>query len=66
MGRPRNDEGQGVTVKGLSIRGDLLQEMQSEARRMDRSLSWIMRRCWRLARKQIRSLPAMPEPRGSK
>jgi uncharacterized small protein (TIGR04563 family) len=35
----------------------LLAEIEREATRLDRSLSWIVQRAWRLARQEIRSTP---------
>jgi uncharacterized small protein (TIGR04563 family) len=37
---------------------EMLREMQEEALRQDRSLSWIVQRSWRLARERIATLPA--------
>jgi uncharacterized small protein (TIGR04563 family) len=38
---------------------DMLQEIQQEATRQDRSLSWIMQQGWKLARARIASIPGM-------
>ena len=38
---------------------DMLQEIQQEATRQDRSLSWIVQQAWRLARARIASIPGM-------
>jgi uncharacterized small protein (TIGR04563 family) len=37
---------------------DLLQEIQAEATRQDRSLSWLVQRAWRAARKELAKCPA--------
>ena len=37
----------------------MLQEIQKEAARLDRSLSWVMQRAWKLARTDIRELPSV-------
>jgi uncharacterized small protein (TIGR04563 family) len=37
----------------------MLQEIQQEAARLDRSLSWVMQRAWKLARTDIRKLPSV-------
>ncbi|BDG04724.1 TIGR04563 family protein [Anaeromyxobacter oryzae] len=37
---------------------EMLKEMQQEAIRQDRSLSWVVQRAWRLARARIATLPA--------
>lgn len=46
---------------------EMLLEIQEEANRQDRSLSWIMQQAWRAARAQIAKMPGMedfgPSPR---
>ncbi len=37
---------------------EILEQIQQEAIRQDRSLSWIVQRAWRLAREQIARLPS--------
>lgn len=37
----------------------MLQEIQQEAARLDRSLSWVMQRAWKLARADIKKLPSV-------
>jgi uncharacterized small protein (TIGR04563 family) len=45
---------------------DMLREMQQEAIRLDRSLSWVVQRAWRVARERIATVPgsgvAAPPP----
>jgi len=41
---------------------DMLREIQQEATRQDRSLSWIVQQAWRLARAKISSIPGMSDP----
>jgi len=36
---------------------EMLREIQQEAVRLDRSLSWIVQRAWRAARAQIAKMP---------
>ncbi len=36
---------------------EMLREIQEEATRLDRSLSWIMQQAWRSARAQIAKMP---------
>lgn len=46
----------------------MLREIQEEATRQDRSLSWIMQRAWRAARERIATLPGTDDlgpPAGS-
>ena len=37
----------------------MLQEIKEEAARLDRSLSWIVQRAWRIARPELRKLPSV-------
>jgi uncharacterized small protein (TIGR04563 family) len=39
----------------------MLDEIQREAGRQDRSLSWIVQQAWRMARVDIRKIPAPSE-----
>ena len=46
---------------------DMLEEIQREAHRQDRSISWIVQQAWKVARADIRRLPSvndvyMPRP----
>jgi uncharacterized small protein (TIGR04563 family) len=45
---------------------EMLKEIEAEAARQDRSLSWIVQKAWRVARKGIRSIPASDEPLGER
>jgi uncharacterized small protein (TIGR04563 family) len=38
---------------------DMLKEIQEEATRQDRSLSWIVQQAWRLARGEIMRFPSV-------
>ena len=38
---------------------DMLREIQIEANRQDRSLSWIVQQAWRLARAEIMRIPSV-------
>ncbi|MBI3183027.1 MAG: TIGR04563 family protein [Myxococcales bacterium] len=40
---------------------DMLAEIQHEARRQDRSISWIVQQAWRVARPDIKKLPSVNE-----
>jgi len=49
---------------------EVLTEIQQEATRLDRSLSWIVQQCWKFARKNMKTFPASndapegaPDPR---
>lgn len=37
---------------------EMLRQVQEEAIRQDRSLSWVVQRAWRLARERIAQVPA--------
>lgn len=37
----------------------MLQEIKDEAARLDRSLSWIVQRAWKLARVDIKKIPSV-------
>ncbi len=38
---------------------DMLKEIQQEATRQDRSLSWIVQKAWKLARKDVMKYPSV-------
>jgi uncharacterized small protein (TIGR04563 family) len=38
---------------------DMLKEIGDEATRQDRSLSWIVQKAWKAARKDIMSIPSV-------
>lgn len=38
---------------------DMLKEIQAEANRQDRSLSWVVQQAWRLARSEITRFPSV-------
>jgi uncharacterized small protein (TIGR04563 family) len=40
---------------------EMLKEIQEEAARQDRSLSWIVQKAWKLARTEIRKYPSVNE-----
>jgi uncharacterized small protein (TIGR04563 family) len=37
----------------------MLQEIKEEAARLDRSLSWVVQRAWKIARLEIKRLPSV-------
>jgi uncharacterized small protein (TIGR04563 family) len=41
----------------------MLVEIQQEAARLDRSLSWVMQRAWKTARLEIKKLPSVNDVR---
>jgi uncharacterized small protein (TIGR04563 family) len=40
---------------------EMLQEIGAEATRQDRSLSWIVQKAWKAARKDIMSIPSVSD-----
>ena len=42
----------------------MLQEIKEEAARLDRSLSWVVQRAWKLARLEIKKLPSVNDING--
>ena len=38
---------------------EMLKEIQAEAARQDRSLSWIVQKAWKIARTEIRKYPSI-------
>lgn len=40
---------------------DMLAEIQSEANRLDRSISWVVQRAWMIARKEIERFQGVEE-----
>ncbi len=38
---------------------EMLDEIQHEARRQDRSISWIVQQAWKVARPDIRRMPSV-------
>lgn len=45
--------------QSLYFPADVVKEMQEEAKRLDRSLSWVVQRAWKVARAELRALPTV-------
>jgi len=45
--------------QSLYFLDDMLHEIMGEAVRLDRSLSWLVQRAWRLASEEVRKFPSM-------
>jgi uncharacterized small protein (TIGR04563 family) len=45
------------TKQSLYFPGDMLDEIHEEAKRLDRSVSWIVARAWKIARRDIKEMP---------
>jgi len=41
---------------------DMLEEIKQEAARLDRPLSWVVQRAWKMAKGEIRRLPSIDTP----
>ena len=41
----------------------MLLEMKEEASRLNRSLSWVVQRAWKVARREVRKMPGTNEVR---
>ena len=39
----------------------MLREIQQEAARLDRSLSWVMQRAWKVSRAELRAIPSVDD-----
>jgi uncharacterized small protein (TIGR04563 family) len=42
----------------------MLQEIKEEAARLDRSLSWVVQRAWKISRVEIKKLPSVNDVEG--
>jgi uncharacterized small protein (TIGR04563 family) len=45
------------TKQSLYFPMEMLAEIRQEAKRLDRSLSWVIQRAWAVARGEIRQMP---------
>ena len=45
--------------QSLYFPDEMLKEIQNEANRQDRSLSWIVQKAWKIARKEISKYPSI-------
>lgn len=45
--------------QSLYFPADVVEEMEKEAKRLDRSLSWVVQRAWKLAKEEVRNLPTV-------
>lgn len=44
--------------QSLYMPDSMIDEVKEEARRLDRSISWVMQRAWAMSKEGIRTLPA--------
>lgn len=57
----RDMAGSDKRKQSLYFPEDMLKEIQEEAARQDRSLSWIVQKAWKIARKEIMKYPSVNE-----
>lgn len=50
--------------QSLYVPESMLQEIKEEAARLDRSLSWVVQRAWKISRLEIKKLPSVNEVDG--
>jgi uncharacterized small protein (TIGR04563 family) len=55
----KNDSKTDKRKQSLYFPESMLTEIKDEAVRLDRSLSWVVQRAWKLARLEIRKLPSV-------
>jgi uncharacterized small protein (TIGR04563 family) len=54
-----NKTGSDKRKQSLYFPEAMLQEIKDEAARLDRSLSWIVQRAWKMARLEIKKIPSV-------
>lgn len=54
-----NSRGSDKRKQSLYFPEAMLQEIKDEAARLDRSLSWIVQRAWKIARLEIKKIPSV-------
>ena len=67
ISRPRAQERSGLSKsdkrkQSLYFPEAMLDEIQKEAQRLQRSMSWVVQRAWKHARKEIKGIPGSNEP----
>lgn len=54
-----NDSKTDKRKQSLYFPESMLQEIKEEAARLDRSLSWVVQRAWKISRLEIKRLPSV-------
>ena len=54
-----NKSGSDKRKQSLYFPESMLQEIKDEAARLDRSLSWVVQRAWKMARLEIKKIPSV-------
>jgi len=61
----RGDSKTDKRKQSLYFPESMLQEIKEEAARLDRSLSWVVQRAWKISRMEIKKLPSVNEVDGA-
>ena len=56
---PNKSSGSDKRKQSLYFPESMLQEIKDEAARLDRSLSWVVQRAWKMARLEIKKIPSV-------
>jgi len=56
---PNKATGSDKRKQSLYFPESMLQEIKDEAARLDRSLSWVVQRAWKMARLEIKKIPSV-------
>lgn len=65
MGYPRGVSSADKRKQSLYFPEEMLKEIQHEAARLDRSLSWIVQQGWKISRNKLKEFPSSTEEPGS-
>ena len=57
--KDENKPGSDKRKQSLYFPEAMLQEIKDEAARLDRSLSWVVQRAWKMARLEIKKIPSV-------
>lgn len=57
-GKFRNGNGTDRRKQSLYFPRSMLEEIEKEAQRLDRPLSWVVQQAWRIARLQVMTFPS--------
>ncbi|MBN1959995.1 MAG: TIGR04563 family protein [Deltaproteobacteria bacterium] len=44
--------------QALYFPSEMLEELQHEAKRLDRSISWLIQQAWKISRAEMRNMPS--------
>lgn len=51
----------GTKKRSIYVPAEILDEIEHEMQRQERTMSWLMQQAWRIARPTIRSLPGVDD-----